>query len=71
MHERHIKYGKSGIFQPQIVIKMAKQTSRTSSKSSATKKLNSPNPGRPKPTIAKAGYTQTRRRYGNGGELCW
>lgn len=50
---------------------MAKQTSRTSSKGSATKKLNSPNPGRPKPTIAKAGYTQTRRRYGNGGELCW
>lgn len=50
---------------------MAKQTSRRSSKSSATKKLNSPNPGRTRPMTPKAGYTKIRRRYKDGGDWCY
>lgn len=54
---------------------MPKQTSRTSrtssSKRNATKKVNSPNPGRPRPMTPKAGYTQTRRRYKDGGDWCY
>ena len=55
---------------------MAKQTSRTSSRSknsknSSTDKLNNPNPGRTRPMVPKAGYTQNRRRYNNGGELSY
>lgn len=36
---------------------MANKTSKSSSKS-----------GRPMPMTPKAGYTQTRRRYGSGGK---
>ena len=50
---------------------MGKSNSRSSSKSSSTTKLNSPNPGRTKPMTTKAGYTQSRRRYDNGGNLCY
>ena len=30
---------------------------------------NSGNNGRPKPMTPKAGYTQSRRRYGEGGRI--
>lgn len=62
---------------------MTKQTSKSNSKSSSTntiksntksttvQKLNASTPGRPKPMTTKAGYTQNRRRYGQGGNWCW
>lgn len=50
---------------------MPKSTSRSSNKSSATRKLNSSTPGRPKPMTPKAGVTKQRRRFYYGGELCW
>ena len=43
---------------------MAKTSSKSSSKSSSNAKTT----GRAKPMIPKAGYTQTRRRYGEGGK---
>lgn len=46
---------------------MAKQSSRSSSKSSATKSTTS----RPKPMAPKAGVTKQRSRYGNGGDFCY
>lgn len=42
-----------------------------SSKSSASSKLNSSTPGRPKPMAPKAGVTVERRRYDKGGKWCW
>lgn len=46
---------------------MAKSSSKPSSKSSS--RLSAPRTsGRPKPMVPKAGYTQTRRRYGEGGK---
>lgn len=42
---------------------MAKSSNKSSSKTS--NKSNN----RPKPVLAKAGYTQTRRRYGEGGKV--
>lgn len=42
-----------------------------STKSSASSKLNSPTPGRPKPMAPKAGVTVERRRYDKGGKWCW
>ena len=43
---------------------MAKSSSKSTSKSSSSTKTSN----RPKPMIPKAGYTQTRRRYGEGGK---
>lgn len=43
---------------------MAKSSSKSTSKSSSSSKTS----GRPRPMITKAGYTQTRRRYGEGGK---
>lgn len=43
---------------------MAKANNKSSSKNSSNAKIT----GRTKPMIPKAGYTQTRRRYGEGGK---
>ena len=42
-----------------------------SSKASASSKLNSPTPGRPKAMAPSAGVTVNRRRYEKGGGWCW
>lgn len=47
------------------------KTTKASTKSTTAQKLNSSTPGRPKPMTTKAGYTQNRRRYGQGGNWCW
>lgn len=60
-----------GLSSNQISIIMSKSTSRSSNKSSATRKLNSSTPGRPKPMTPKAGVTKQRRKFDYGGELCW
>lgn len=49
----------------------SKGRSNRSNKSSATSKLNSPTPGRPKPMAPTAGVTVNRRRYDKGGRWCW
>lgn len=46
---------------------MGKNTSKASSTKATTKTTTTKTNGRPKVPIAKAGYTPTRRRYGNGG----
>lgn len=54
---------------------MSKQASRRSAKSgtkvSASKKVNTPTPGRSKPMTPKAGVTLQRKRVKDGGEWCW
>lgn len=40
-----------------------------SSKSTSRSTSNSSYSNRPKPMTPKAGYTQTRRRYGTGGKV--
>lgn len=45
---------------------MPKSSSKSSNKSSSSSRSAS---NRPKPVVAKAGYTQTRRRYGEGGKI--
>ena len=49
-----------------ILIDMAKgvNTNKTAVRPTANNKPN----GRPKPMVPKAGYTQSRRRYGSGGK---
>lgn len=49
----------------------SKASNGRSSKSSASSKLNSPTPGRPKPMAPSAGVTVNRRRYDKGGKWCW
>lgn len=39
------------------------------SRGANTRSVSSKGNGRPKPVVAKAGYTQTRRRYGEGGKI--
>lgn len=66
---------KFSIYQFKNINKMGKGTNRRSAKNgtkvSATKRINSSTPGRPKPMTTKAGYTHNRRRYEKGGEWCW
>lgn len=47
------------------------KTKSTKSNTSKGKSVNSPNPGRTRPMTSKAGYTQTRRRYKDGGDWCY
>ncbi len=43
---------------------MTKVNNKSNNKSSS----NARSTGRPRPMVPKAGYTQTRRRYGEGGK---
>lgn len=47
---------------------MAKSSSSRSSAKSTTKSAANKSTNRPKPMVPKAGYTQSRRRYGEGGK---
>lgn len=49
----------------------SRNSTTKSRKSSASSKLNSPTPGRPKPMAPSAGVTVNRRRYDKGGRWCW
>lgn len=50
---------------------MSKSNSKAKTSGKSKRSVNSPNPGRPKPMTPKAGYTQTRRRYKDGGDWCY
>lgn len=50
---------------------MGNGKSKSSSRGSATRKLNTPTPGRAKPMTPKAGVTKDRRRFENGGAWCY
>lgn len=41
---------------------------KVNSKSNNKSSSNARSTGRPRPMVPKAGYTQTRRRYGEGGK---
>lgn len=47
---------------------MAKGNSSRSNNKSSSRNAASSSSRRPKPMTPKAGYTQTRRRYGEGGK---